>query len=58
MSHWHNRLKSVGAGCLKKTTSIRTVVRHIEAANADIKAAEDHPKMIVGIVATEGYIPQ
>ncbi|XP_051784390.1 tigger transposable element-derived protein 1-like [Erpetoichthys calabaricus] len=42
----------------KKRTGIHSVVRHGEAASADIKAAEDYLKTFAGIIAAEGYIPQ
>ncbi|XP_028678623.1 tigger transposable element-derived protein 1-like [Erpetoichthys calabaricus] len=42
----------------KKRTGIHSIVRHGEAASADIKAAEDCLKTFAGIIAAEGYIPQ
>ncbi|XP_059549399.1 tigger transposable element-derived protein 1 isoform X1 [Myotis daubentonii] len=42
----------------KKRTGIHSVVRHGEAASADIKAGEDHLKTFAEIIAAEGYIPQ
>ncbi|XP_070268928.1 tigger transposable element-derived protein 1 isoform X2 [Myotis yumanensis] len=42
----------------KKRTGIHSVVRHGEAASADIKAGEDHLRTFAEIIAAEGYIPQ
>ncbi|XP_064109644.1 tigger transposable element-derived protein 1-like [Macrobrachium nipponense] len=42
----------------KKRTGIHSVVRHDEAANADVKAAEEFVKNFAEFVEAEGYIPQ
>ena len=41
----------------KKRTSIHSVVRHGEAASADVKAAEDYVKTFAELIEA-GYIPQ
>lgn len=41
----------------KKRNGIHSVVRHGEAASADMKAAEDYLKTFAGIIVAEGYIP-
>ena len=41
----------------KKRTSIHSVVRHGEAASADVKAAEDYIKTFAELIEA-GYIPQ
>ena len=42
----------------KKRTGIHSVVRHGEAASADVKAAEDYIKTFAELIEAEGYIPQ
>ncbi|XP_068240384.1 tigger transposable element-derived protein 1-like [Palaemon carinicauda] len=42
----------------KKRTGIHLVVRHGEAASADVKAAEEFIQRFNSIVAQEAYIPQ
>ncbi|XP_064110427.1 tigger transposable element-derived protein 1-like [Macrobrachium nipponense] len=42
----------------KKRTSIHSVVRHGEAANANVKAADTYIQKFAALVAREGYIPQ
>ncbi|XP_064093865.1 tigger transposable element-derived protein 1-like [Macrobrachium nipponense] len=42
----------------KKRTGIHSVVRHGEAASADVKAAEEFVKTFAEFVEAEGYIPQ
>uniref|UniRef100_A0A0P4W6M5 HTH CENPB-type domain-containing protein n=1 Tax=Scylla olivacea TaxID=85551 RepID=A0A0P4W6M5_SCYOL len=41
----------------KKRTGIHSVVRHGEAANADVKAAEDYVTRFDSLIVKEGYIP-
>ncbi|XP_064100736.1 tigger transposable element-derived protein 1-like [Macrobrachium nipponense] len=42
----------------KKRTGIHSVVRHGEAASADVKAANMYIQKFAALVAREGYIPQ
>ncbi|XP_064089258.1 tigger transposable element-derived protein 1-like [Macrobrachium nipponense] len=42
----------------KKRTGIHSVVRHGEAASADVKAAYTYIQKFAALVAREGYIPQ
>ncbi|XP_064090792.1 tigger transposable element-derived protein 1-like [Macrobrachium nipponense] len=42
----------------KKRTGIHSVVRHGEAASADVKAADTYIQKFAALVAREGYIPQ
>ncbi|GBO19329.1 Tigger transposable element-derived protein 1 [Araneus ventricosus] len=42
----------------RKRTGIHSVVRHGEAANSDVKAAEDYLKTFSELIEANGYIPQ
>ncbi|GFS93895.1 HTH CENPB-type domain-containing protein [Nephila pilipes] len=42
----------------KKRSGIRSVIRHVEASSADIKAAENFIKVFENLISEEGYLPQ